>query len=237
MRRLSHVDLTAPEQRVLGALLEKQRTTPDQYPLTLNALRLACNQATNRDPVVDYDEAVLRDALERLGRRRWTRYASSAGSRAPKYRHLLDETLSVTPDEQAVLAVLLLRGPQTVAELRTRSERLHAFPGADEVVASLERLAARSLVREIGRRPGQKEERWQHMLGDDEPIDQASLSPYQEATPAASVAAARVRRRRRRRAVGTGTGRIAAVEAQFRALRDEVDALRARIAALERGED
>ena len=225
-RRLSAVDLTAPEQRVLGALLEKQRTTPDQYPLTLNALRLACNQATNRDPVVDYDEAVLRDALERLGRRRWTRYASAAGSRAPKYRHLLDEALAVTPDEQGVLAVLLLRGPQTVAELRTRSERLHRFAGPDEVVATLERLAARSLVREIGRRPGQKEERWQHMLGDDEPIDQASLPPYQESTPPPSAAATAGVEADDVGRAGTGSGRIASVEAEVRGLRDEVDALR-----------
>ena len=124
------MDLTPSEQRVLGVLLEKQRTTPDQYPLTLNALRLGCNQATNRDPVVDFDEETLRDALERLHRRRWTRYASSSGSRASKYRHLLDEALAVTPDEQAVLAVLLLRGPQTPGELRARTERLHRFSSA-----------------------------------------------------------------------------------------------------------
>ena len=228
------MDLTAAEQRVLGVLLEKQRTTPDQYPLTLNALRLGCNQATNRDPVVDYDEAVLRDALERLGRRRWTRYASAAGSRAPKYRQLLDETLEVTPDEQALLAVLLLRGPQTLAELRTRTERLHAFAGIDEIVATLERLAGRSLVREIGRRPGQKEDRWQHMLGGDEPIDQAALPPYQEATPAASAAATAGAEADGVGRAGTGTGRIAAVEAEVRGLRDEVDALAARLAALER---
>ena len=228
------MDLTAAEQRVLGALLEKQRTTPDQYPLTLNALRLACNQATNRDPVVDYDEAVLRDALERLGRRRWTRYASAAGSRAPKYRHLLDEALDVRPDEQGVLAVLLLRGPQTVAEMRARSERLHRFADTAAVVAALERLASRSLVREIGRRPGQKEERWQHMLGGDEPIDQASLPPYRETAPAASPAAVAGADADDVGRAGTGTGRIAAVEAEVRALRDEVDALRERLDAIER---
>ena len=230
------MDLTAPEQRVLGALLEKQRTTPDQYPLTLNALRLACNQATNRDPVVDYDETVLRDALERLGRRRWTRYASAAGSRAPKYRHLLDEALSVTPDEQGALAVLLLRGPQTVAEIRTRAERLHRFADLDAVVATLERLAERDLVREIGRRPGQKEERWQHMLGGDEPIDQASLEPYRESTPAPSPAASAVAGADDVARAGTGGARVAAVEAEVRALRAEVDALRGRVAELERGD-
>ena len=228
------MDLTSSEQRVLGALLEKQRTTPDQYPLTLNALRLACNQATNREPVVDYDEATLRDALERLGRRRWTRYASAAGSRAPKYRHMIDETLSVTPDEQGVLAVLLLRGPQTVAELRTRSERLHRFADADDVLATLDALLERGLVREIGRRPGQKEERWQHMLGGDDPIDQASLPPFQEAAPGPSRAAEDASAADDVGRAGTGSGRIAAAEAEVRALRDEVDALRERVAALER---
>src|SRR3712207_2292054 len=101
------------EIRVLGALIEKQKTTPDQYPLTLNALRLACNQSTNRDPVVDYDEAMVRAAAQSLGRRGWARFASGHGSRAPKYRHLLDQALRLAPDELAVLGVLMLRGPQT----------------------------------------------------------------------------------------------------------------------------
>ena len=118
---------TAAEMRVLGCLLEKQRTTPDAYPLTLNALRLACNQATNRDPVVDYDEATIRDALDHLTRRRWARAASGAGSRAAKFRHLFDETVGLAPDETALLTVLMLRGPQTVGELKGRAERLHAF--------------------------------------------------------------------------------------------------------------
>ena len=179
------MDLTPVEQRVLGCLLEKQRTTPDQYPLTLNALRLACNQATNRDPVVDYADDDLRPALEKLGRRRWVRYASGHGSRAPKYRHLLDEALEIDSGQQAVLTVLLLRGPQTPGELKGRTERLHHFTSLDEVHDVLDRLVERDLVRGIGRRPGQKEERWQHMLGDDaEPIDTASLPPYQEETPA-----------------------------------------------------
>lgn len=218
---------------MLGALLEKQRTTPDQYPLTLNALKLACNQATNRDPVVDYDEATIRDALERLGRRRWTRYASSSGSRAAKYRHLLDEALSVTPDEQAVLAVLLLRGPQTAAEVRARSERLHRFAGAEDLADTFARLASRGLAREIGRRPGQKEERWQHMLGDDTPIDQASLPPYREHVPEDSPAALDAADAGDVARAGTGSARIAAAEAELRALRAELDALRARLDALE----
>ena len=118
------VDLSAPEIRVLGCLLEKQRTTPDAYPLSLNALRLACNQSTNRDPVTDYDEAVIRDALHRLSRRRWARLASGAGSRAPKYRHLLDEALGLPEDELAVLCVLMLRGAADAG----RAQAAHRAP-------------------------------------------------------------------------------------------------------------
>jgi uncharacterized protein YceH (UPF0502 family) len=111
------VDADAVELRVLGCLVEKQRTTPDVYPLSLNSLRLACNQATNRDPVVDYDEPTIRAALDRLSRKGWTRLASGPGSRVAKFRHLLDDALSLTPSELSVLAVLLLRGPQTPGEL------------------------------------------------------------------------------------------------------------------------
>ena len=161
---MSH-DLTDPEVRVLGCLLEKQRMTPDAYPLTLNALRAACNQSTNRDPIVQYDEGVLRDALARLGHRRWTRLASYHGSRASKYRHLLDEALGIRPDEQAVLAVLLLRGPQTPGELRQRTDRLHHFGSAEELDAAIEGLADRDLVVRLERRPGQKESRYAHLLG------------------------------------------------------------------------
>jgi uncharacterized protein YceH (UPF0502 family) len=158
------VDLTPEEVRVLGALIEKQRTTPDQYPLSLNAIRLACNQSTNRDPIVEFDEATIREALERLSRRRWTRLASGAGSRATKYRHLLDEALGLDVAEISVLTVLMLRGPQTPGELRARTERLHRFDGSDELRETIERLAARGLVAGIGRRPGQKEERYAHLL-------------------------------------------------------------------------
>ena len=158
------MDLTPEEVRVLGALIEKQRTTPDQYPLSLNAIRLACNQSTNRDPIVEFDEATIREALERLSRRRWTRLASGAGSRATKYRHLLDEALGLDVAEISVLTVLMLRGPQTPGELRARTERLHRFDGGDELRETIERLAARGLVAGIGRRPGQKEERYAHLL-------------------------------------------------------------------------
>src|SRR5437868_13407821 len=140
------LNLSAAETRVLACLLEKQRTTPDAYPLSLNALRLACNQSTNRDPVVSYDEATVSEALRRLAQRGWTRLSSGAGSRARKYRHLLPEALGVGEDELALLAVLALRGPQTPGELKQRSERLHPFADLAAVQETLERLGERELV-------------------------------------------------------------------------------------------
>jgi uncharacterized protein YceH (UPF0502 family) len=162
------VDADAVEIRVLGSLLEKQRTTPESYPLSLNALRLACNQTTNRDPVVDYDEATIREALNRLSRRGWARLASGPGSRAVKFRQLFDEALGLTAEDTAVLAVLMLRGPQTPGELKQRTQRLHAFEGLDGIVRVLEDLIGRDLVRRLPRRPGQKEERYEHLLSGDE---------------------------------------------------------------------
>src|SRR5713101_2329735 len=138
------MDADAVEIRVLGCLIEKQRTTPDAYPLSLNSLRLACNQATARDPVVAYEEREIKAALDRMSTRGWTRFASGASSRALKYRHLLDEALKLSGPELSLLAVLMLRGAQTVGELKQRSERLHR----------------------LERRPGQKEERWAQLLGD-----------------------------------------------------------------------
>jgi uncharacterized protein YceH (UPF0502 family) len=155
----------AVELRVVGCLVEKQRTTPDAYPLSLNALRVACNQSTNRDPVVEYDEATVSEALRRLALRGWTRLASGAGSRARKYRHLLPEALGVDDGELALLAVLMLRGPQTPGELKQRSERLHPFADLAAVLQTLERLLERELVIRHPRRPGQKEERYEQVLG------------------------------------------------------------------------
>jgi uncharacterized protein YceH (UPF0502 family) len=170
------MDASDVELRVLGCLLEKQRTTPDQYPLSLNALRLACNQSTNRDPVVDYDEATIRAALDRLGDRGWTRLASGPGSRAAKFRHLLDGALGLSPPELALLALLMLRRAQTVGELRTRSERLHAFASTAEVEQTLGGLAERELVARLPRRPGEREERWTQLLGG-EPAPAAPAAP------------------------------------------------------------
>lgn len=159
------MDADAVEIRVLGCLIEKQRTTPDTYPLTLNALRLACNQATNRDPVVDYDEAAIREALQRLWRKEWARLASGQGSRSVKYRQLVQETLGLADDDVSVLCVLMLRGPQTPGELKQRTDRLHPFGALAEVEETLERLLDRELVVRLDRRPGQKEERYAQLLG------------------------------------------------------------------------
>ena len=173
------MDADAVELRVLGWLIEKQRATPDVYSLSLNALRLACNQSTNRDPVVDYDEAAIRAALDRLSRRGWTRLTSGPGSRAAKFRHLLDDALGVSGPEISVLAVLMLRGPQTPGELKGRTERLHRFGSLSEVQQTLEGLIARELVARQTRQPGQKEERYAQLLGGDSP-------PAAAAPPAAS---------------------------------------------------
>ena len=162
------MDADPVEIRLLGCLIEKQRTTPDAYPLSLNSLRLAANQSTNRDPVMDLDETTVRDAVRRLGDRGWARLASGAGSRAIKYRHLLDDALSLTPSQLAMLAVLMLRGPQTPGELKSRTERLYPFSSLEDVHRTLQDLSDRELVERLPRRPGQKEERYRQLLGGDE---------------------------------------------------------------------
>jgi uncharacterized protein YceH (UPF0502 family) len=174
------VEPDAVEIRVLGCLIEKQRTTPDAYPLTMNALRLACNQSTNRDPVVDYDESTIRAALERLGRRKWTTLASWSNRRAMKYRHTLDSALGLSDAEIALLCVLMLRGPQTPGELKQRSERLHAFEGLDGVEDTISRLVERALAAGLPRRPGQREGRYVQLLGgavEEEGLELAAAAP------------------------------------------------------------
>jgi uncharacterized protein len=171
------MDADAVELRVIGCLLEKQRTTPDQYPLTLNALRLACNQATNRDPVVDYDEEAIRGAVARLRRRGWVRFASGQGSRAAKYRSLLDEALKLDGTEEAILTVMLLRGPQTPGELKGRADRLRHFGSLADVEATIARLIERGYAVRVDRRPGQKEDRFGHLLGDAEVAGPESAAP------------------------------------------------------------
>ena len=188
----------AVEIRVLGCLIEKQRTTPDVYPLSLNSLRLACNQATNREPVVEYNEPAIRDALQRLALRRWTRLASDAGSRATKYRHLLDETLNVKPPELSVLAVLMLRGAQTPGELKARTDRLFLFASLADLQETLERLAERQLVQRLQRRPGQKEERWVQLLGGAAVNAEEGVEPVDDPAPAKADRLAELEERVRR---------------------------------------
>ena len=172
------MDAGAVEMRVLGCLIEKQRTTRDVYPLSLNALRLACNQATNRDPVVEYDDETIRAALDRMSRRGWVRLASGPGSRAVKFRHLLDEALGLSAAEISVLCVLMLRGAQTPGELKQRAERLHSFDSFAAVESTLDTLVQRELVGRLPRRPGQKELRYGQLLaGGEETAGEAPTAP------------------------------------------------------------
>jgi uncharacterized protein len=160
-------ELTDVEQRVLGCLIEKRWTTPDQYPLSLNALRLACNQSTNRDPVTHYDEGQVRDAAQRLSKYGLARLASGAGSRATKYRHLAEEGLGLDRDQLAILCVLLLRGPETPGELKTRSERMAHLASLADVERVLAELGDKGYAERMARQPGQKEDRFRQLLGGD----------------------------------------------------------------------
>src|SRR6266550_4231211 len=210
------MDADPVEIRVLGCLIEKERTTPDQYPLSLNALRLACNQATNRDPVVEYDESTIRAALDALSRMGWTRLATGSGSRVARFEHRLDESLTLSPSQLGILAVLMLRGPQTVGELRTRSERLYPFSALDDVERTLTALAERELVQRQPRRPGQKEDRFAQLLGG----DTAPVPSGEEADAAADPQPSVDR-------LTELEERVGALAAELELLRDEVRALRA----------
>lgn len=159
--------LNANEVRVLGCLIEKQVTTPDYYPLTLNALTNACNQLTNRDPVVSFDEQTVVRAIDGLRDKRLATLYAGAESRVAKYKHNLSDAILLTPAEVALLCVLMLRGPQTIGELRTRAERLATFESPAEVETTLAELANRQpqpLVTKLARQPGTKESRYAHLL-------------------------------------------------------------------------
>ncbi|HEX8754245.1 MAG TPA: YceH family protein [Solirubrobacterales bacterium] len=215
----------AVEIRVVGCLIEKQRTTPDTYPLSLNSLRLACNQSTNRDPVVSYDEATVSDALRRLALRGWTRLTSGAGSRARKYRHLLPEALGLDDAELSLLAVLMLRGPQTPGELKQRTERLHGFADLAAVADTLDRLVERDLVERLERRPGQKEERYRQLLGgeeeDVEPAPATEPAPTTAREPVEPADASEAPR-----AAAPEEERLDRLEREVAELRDELARLR-----------
>jgi len=186
---LNHV-----ETRILGALIEKDITTPDYYPLSLNALINACNQKSNRDPVMNLDENAVRDGLRALNEKGLAGSVSSADSRVPKYEHRLQEAFNLPRAETAVLCVLLLRGPQTPGELRGRTERMHRFEELSDVHAALQRLIQREppLVKMLPRQPGTKETRYVHLLSGD--VEIAGLPAQEPDVTAASADGERIAR-------------------------------------------
>ncbi len=183
-----NIVLNAAEARVLGSLVEKDITTPDYYPLSLNALINACNQKNNREPVTNFDEETVRLALRNLSDKQLAGMARGAEGRVAKYEHRLQEVYNFTRPETAILCVLLLRGPQTPGELRGRTERMHRFEDLDEVLSGLQQLMRREppLAKALGRRPGTKEIRYAHLLSGDveawePPAETASSSPSADA--------------------------------------------------------
>ena len=182
------LSLSPVEIRVLGALVEKDITTPEYYPLSLNALVNACNQKSNREPVMQLDEDLVRDALSALQERRMAGPASGADSRVSKYEHRLQEVFNFTRPEIAVVCVLLLRGPQTPGELRGRTERMFRFESLDDVQSALQKLGQRepSLVKVLPRQPGTKESRWAQLFGGDVVVTEAL--PTESATTSVNSA-------------------------------------------------
>jgi len=201
--------LNPVEARILGALIEKDITTPDYYPLSLNALINACNQRSNRDPVMSLGEDAVRDALLGLQEKRLAGPVSSADSRVPKYEHRLQEAFNLPRAETAVLCVLLLRGPQTPGELRGRTERMHRFEELSDVTSTLQRLMQRDapLVSMLPRQPGTKETRYVHLLSGDA---QVAESPAPEPVIGGSA----------------DSDRIARLETEIESLRTEITGLR-----------
>jgi uncharacterized protein YceH (UPF0502 family) len=213
--------LNSVEARVLGALIEKDITTPDYYPLSLNALVNACNQKNNRDPVMTLDEAAVREALDGLPNKNLAGPASGADSRVTKYEHRLQEMFNFTRGETAILCVLLLRGPQTPGELRARTERMHRFEDLTEVQSSLQRLMQRDppLARVLPRQPGTKESRYMHLLsGDRKDPGMADASVAQAPSPAYPVTNAAI--------PSTDRDRITHLEDEVATLRKEVTDLK-----------
>jgi uncharacterized protein len=200
------------EARVLGSLVEKQLTTPEYYPLTLNALTAACNQKSNREPVMSLGETELLAAIDSLRDKNLVYLFYGSSSRTVKYKHMLSNVFELDPAGTAVMTLLLLRGPQTVGELRGRSDRLHEFSGLGEVQETLDELASRPepLIVKLERRPGQKEARYAHLLGG--PVDMGTVN-----VPASIPSSG---------SSGQG-GRIETLEAEVEALKEEVASLRA----------
>ncbi len=207
--------------RVLGSLVEKGLTTPQQYPLTINALVAACNQTSNREPVVSYDEQLVQSALDELKGMRLVRFVlPSHGRSVVRYRQVLDEALGLDSRQCAILAVLMLRGAQTVGELRTRTERMSRFDGLDEVEHELDLLASRDepLTRNVGRRTGQKEERWASPL-----VSSEGRGAADDADPGVSP---------RSPAEDEGTGHRPPLNDRVDDLRSELTDLRSEVAQL-----
>jgi hypothetical protein len=179
--RATNVVLTDNEARVLGSLVEKDITTPDYYPLTLNALVNACNQKSNRDPAMNLNDELVRQALYSLNQKGLAGTASTADSRVPKYEHRMQEAFNFTRPETAVMCVLMLRGPQTPGELRGRTERMHRFEDLTDVQSTLQKLMTREepLVRILPRQPGTKEARYAHLLCGAKPEWDAPLPPVE----------------------------------------------------------
>src|SRR2546421_975127 len=177
--------LNETEVRVLGSLAEKQVTTPDYYPLTLNALVHACNQISNREPVVNYDERTVADAVESLRAKNLVYIFYGAESRVPKYKHMMREVFALSPQELAAMCVLMLRGPQTVGEIRGRTGRLYEFADLSEVEATLEGLARRDepLVSKLPRQTGRKEARYAQLLSGRPEVEEAGDEPAAPAGP------------------------------------------------------
>jgi uncharacterized protein YceH (UPF0502 family) len=232
-RMLSPMRIGIEPARVVGALIEKRLTTPQQYPLTLNALVLACNQTSNRAPVVDYDESVVELALSQLKDQHLVRFVlPSHGRSVVRYRQVLDEVLGVDDRQLALLAVLLLRGPQTVGELRTRTERMATFDDLGSVEHDLDLMAELSdgLVERLERRPGQKEERWRQLLAEDQ-VELPGEARGPGTLPAPMGEAGTVGVDSRAAAVSP-TGSVDELRDQVSALRSEVDELRAELSEL-----
>lgn len=211
--------LSETEARVLGSLVEKQLTTPEYYPLTLNALTAACNQKSNRDPVVSYDENTVTAAVDSLRDKNLVYLFYGSGSRTVKYKHMLPSVYELEPPDTALVAVLLLRGPQTIGELRERTGRLHEFGSLGEVQETLDRLAARTepLVVKLERQPGQKDARYAHLLSG--PVDAAAVS----AAP-----------RRVESTAPASNGRLEELEVEIAALKSELAEFREEFAAFRR---
>jgi hypothetical protein len=212
--------LTDVEARVLGSLAEKESTTPDYYPLSLNALVNACNQKSNRDPVMNLDEDAVRDALDSLNAKNLAGAVSGAESRVTKYEHRLQEVFNFTRGEAAVMCALLLRGPQTPGELRTRSERIFQFAELSDVQSTLQRLMQRApaLVRVLPRQPGTKEARYMHLFCGD-----VTPAPDQHALPDLPTSATDDRVARLESIVTSLLTELAEVKAQLAAFRKQFE--------------